>query len=133
MDIEESACLKVGPFGGEDANVTLLHDRFLITRKEHECLTCLDTILPRKRMRARTERDNDDNTLKTFYFCWPCCEAMAADWNNGNFDLSFDRAEIGVARARQREDAWRRQCDEALDAEAGAPVDDISLHCDPCY
>lgn len=98
---DESACLEVDPFGDEDANITRLKDRFLVTRKGHECTTCLEHIPPKSRVRAKTERDDDDNVLKTFYFCHACCAAMADDFN-GDWEPFEARVQMGIDKGAAR-------------------------------
>ena len=74
----ERLALCYDPFSGDETDVKQLHNRFVNTRTEHDCNICLEKIPPRSRVRALTERNNEERSVMTFYFCPACCVAMAA-------------------------------------------------------
>lgn len=71
-------CLAVDPFAGDETDVVLVADRIVTTRTLHQCNHCLGWISPRSHpVRARSEINREENKRMTFYFCPPCCVAMA--------------------------------------------------------
>lgn len=78
----ERECLAFDPFQGGKGDDTYrrLSDRFLVTRKPHECSICFDPIPAKTRARAMT--DLDDGQVMTFYACPCCCAAMASVWDD---------------------------------------------------
>lgn len=62
---------------GDRTPVTLFANRMLVTRKPHPCVICREDIGSGTRVRAQTERDDDDRIVATFYVCPVCCEACA--------------------------------------------------------
>jgi hypothetical protein len=92
-------CLAYDPFSGDrDVDVTEFSDKFVVTRKQHKCNVCAAHIPPRTRVRAKTERDNDDQVVMTFYFCPSCCEAMAASWTDNGKAIE-SRTALGMRSA----------------------------------
>ena len=96
----EALCLTYDPWAGDrDVDIVVFSDRFVVTRKPHQCVICWDEITVGQRVRSRREKDNDQQLTKTFYFCAPCCEAMALDAETGEFEAIEARYAIGQARA----------------------------------
>ena len=80
---EEELILAFNMFEGDrDSNVRLLSDKMVDTRAPHRCVICQETFPAKSRARARTERDNTDKRVMTFYACPVCCRAMAASWED---------------------------------------------------
>lgn len=96
--MNEADCLSYDPFQGDESEVRELSDKFVVTRKDHKCNTCWDQIPSGSRVRAKTEVNYDDRQAQTFYFCVPCCEAMAASWEDEGQAITH-RCGIGYLRA----------------------------------
>jgi hypothetical protein len=77
MMTSEQRVLDFNPWGYDDTEYRVLRNSLLMTRSQHGCAICFDTIPSRARVRAQTEVF--DGTVKTFYFCPLCCDAMIAD------------------------------------------------------
>lgn len=75
--MNEKAILNFDLFQGDDTPTTVFSNRMLVTRRQHPCVVCWQGIPAGTRVRAQTERDDDDRIVKTFYVCPTCCEAMA--------------------------------------------------------
>jgi len=99
-DTVERECLLYDPFYGDETYVTPLSDKFVFTRKVHRCQICWDEIPANSRVRAKTERNNEERKVATFYFCTQCCYAMA-DSINGSDDEICRRTSQGVDRAER--------------------------------
>ncbi|MBZ9986083.1 hypothetical protein LB572_03115 [Mesorhizobium sp. BH1-1-5] len=77
-----------------DANVRLIENRMVVTRKPHDCVLCGEGIPAKSRVRAQSECDRDRNKVMTFYVCALCCAAI---------DLSHTDAGAALeARYRRR-------------------------------
>lgn len=100
MTINERECLAYYPFQGDETDVRLLADRFVTTRKPHTCNTCWDPIPAGARVRALTEVNREERKTMTFYFCVPCCDAMAISSTDSG-DAIEERTGIGMRRARE--------------------------------
>lgn len=105
---QERDVLGLNPWGFDETDYTPLTDRFVVTRRPHGCAVCLGSIPAGSRVRAKTERLNEGRShVKTFYFCVPCCRAMARARRRRTLadDLAWERRfEVG----RKRADADRR-------------------------
>jgi hypothetical protein len=98
----DADCLAYDPFSGDrDSDITEFSDKFVVTRKPHVCNVCQEEIPSRSRCRAKTERDNDDQVVMTFYFCPPCCDAMALSWTDDG-DAIEARTGRGMEAARAK-------------------------------
>ena len=95
----EDACLRYQPFEGDDTDTTELKNTMVTTRKHHNCQGCLATIKPKTRCRALTERNDEERTFITFYFCPLCCRAMA------KVELHCDESELDYRESL----AWKRR------------------------
>lgn len=102
-DLDAKACdiLAYNPFDGDrDSQVRVMSDKLLTTRKPHRCTVCWDDIPPGARVRARSEVDQQDRRAMTFYFCPPCCEAMALSWTDEDAGKAIEaRTAIGMRKA----------------------------------
>lgn len=117
----EAAALSYEPFFGDDTDVRVLDDKFVTARKSTRCQVCWGQIEPGQRVRARTERNNEERKVMTFRFCPECCEAMAqADDDSG--DAIEKRYSMGMDRAEQ----WREAALQAPAGEGGADALDRS-------
>lgn len=94
----DELCLCYPPFAGDETDTTEFADRFLVTRFSHGCGICFETIPPKTRVRALTERNNEDRRVMTFYFCPTCCDAMAVSWTDEGVAIC-QRTAIGIDRA----------------------------------
>lgn len=74
IDTDDERILHFNPWGDDDSDYRVLDNRFVITRKEHTCDICFETIPSKVRVRAQREVFN--RQVKTFYFCVDCCDAM---------------------------------------------------------
>lgn len=83
--------------GDRDSDVTIFSNRMLVTRKQHRCVNCQQDIPASTRVRAQTERDNDDRVVMTFYVCVLCCAAIANRFVDDG-DAIEDRVAIGMGR-----------------------------------
>lgn len=99
--MNEAECLLYDPFQGDESDVRTLADRFLVTRKPHVCNVCWDMIPVKSRVRAKTEINYEDEQVATFYFCIPCCEAMAISNEDDGRSIEH-RSGLGMDRARER-------------------------------
>lgn len=91
--------LNYNPFEGErDTNTRQLSNKMLTARAAHTCIICCGGIVPKERVRALTEVNYDDHQVKTFYFCGPCCEAMALSWTD-NGKAICERTAIGMQKS----------------------------------
>ena len=101
MDAEaEQDCLMHDPFEGDETDVSRLKDKFVVTRKPHYCAICLDHIASGARVRAKTERNNEEGKIMTFYFCEPCCEAMAKLVSDDDMDAMDARYAVAYAKSK---------------------------------
>lgn len=96
----ERLCLLYNPFQGDETDVRVLNDAFVTTRYQQRCQVCLDDIPAGARVRARREINNEDRKAMTFYFCEPCCAAMARCWKDDGRAIEA-RTGIGMVKARQ--------------------------------
>lgn len=101
MTFRDRDVLNYRPFQGDETDVTQLADRFVVTRYAHACTLCWEEIPPRARVRALTEINNEEHRVKTFYFCAPCCAAMAKSWRDHGRAIEH-RYGIGQAAARAK-------------------------------
>lgn len=107
MGNDDDDCLAYDPFSGDrDSHITEFSDKFVVIRKLHVCNVCQQEIPVRSRCRAKTERDNDNQVVMTFYFCPACCDAMAQSWTD-NGDALETRTQLGLLCARAR----KGECD----------------------
>jgi hypothetical protein len=65
-----------------DSPYHTLSDRFVTVRREYRCHICGALIRPGERARCIREFVEGDG-FSTERFCWTCCEAMAAVWDDG--------------------------------------------------
>lgn len=88
--------------GDRDSDVTIFANRMVTTRTPHKCVICWENIPPKTRVRAQTERDNDDKIVMTFYVCPDCAEASVVAGTEA--DPEAERIEarhaIGIKAAR---------------------------------
>lgn len=71
--------------GDRDSDAVILANRMLVTRAEHACVICNETIPHGTRVRAQSEVSREENRVMRFYVCVPCCEAIARiDDDNGD-------------------------------------------------
>lgn len=96
----DELCLQYPPFAGDETDVTEFSDRMLVTRYTHTCGICFEPIPARTRVRALTERNNEDRVVMTFYFCVACCDAMAVSWSDEGVAIA-ERTSIGMKRSRR--------------------------------
>lgn len=75
---DEANALAFYPFEGDDLDVSQLSDKFVVTRKPHKCQWCFAPIPAGTRVRALSERNNEERKVMTFYFGPKCCSAMAS-------------------------------------------------------
>ncbi|RUW39157.1 hypothetical protein EN739_24460 [Mesorhizobium sp. M2A.F.Ca.ET.017.03.2.1] len=68
--------------GDRDANVRLIENRMVVTRKVHDCVLCGEGIPVKSRVRAQSECDRSDNKVMTFYVCEPCCRAIGLSYTD---------------------------------------------------
>lgn len=102
MDWVDNPVLVYNLFEGDrDSDVTLFSNRMLVTRKPHTCVICQETIPAKTRVRAQTERDNDDRVVMTFYVCPICCDAIRACVCDGDDTRICDRTALGMESAHQ--------------------------------
>lgn len=102
MDWIDHQVLSYNLFEGDrDSDVTIFANRMLVTRKTHRCVICQQDIPIGSRVRAQTERDNDDRVVMTFYVCIACCDAIRTLAVEGNDGPICDRTAIGMDSARQ--------------------------------
>jgi hypothetical protein len=97
----ERDCLAYDPFAYDETDVRPLRDRFVTTRTPHQCNICWDDIPAGVHIRAKSEINREEHKTQTFYFCVPCCEAMAISWQD-NGEAIEARTSIGIARANNR-------------------------------
>lgn len=97
----EDLCLSSNPFDGDDTDVTLLADKFVNVRKRHTCIICQGRIKIGERVRSRTERNNEEQKVMTFYFCPICCRADAKA-EDDDCDAISARYEIGKRRSEKK-------------------------------
>lgn len=97
----ERECLAYDPFQGGKGDDTYrrLSDRFVVTRKLHECSICFDDIPVTSRARAMT--DLDEGVVMTFYACPCCCTAMASVRDDAGKAIEA-RYHLGSQRASGR-------------------------------
>lgn len=104
-------CLRYEPWDGGkgDDPYRVLSDCLIRTRKPHECVICFDQIpAGAGGIRARTELQLERRgKVRTFYFCEPCCHAMAAliDGRDPRGREIEERTVLGIRRANRRETA----------------------------
>ncbi len=92
LDLFDQDILAYEPFEGDrDSNVVVLSDQMVIVRKAHRCQVCWGFTEPGQRCRRRAEVDKDDSKRMSFYFCSPCCEAMAKCTSGEDQDEIYDR------------------------------------------
>jgi len=93
---DEHMALAFDPFAGDfgDQGDKTLRDKIVTARKSGECTECQQPIHAGMRIRSRTDRM--DETLMSYRWCQPCCEAMAISWK--------DDGEAIEARFRLRKD-----------------------------
>lgn len=74
----DAECLSVNPFEGDfgDPQDTVLSDKIVSARKQHECGCCKSRIEKGERYRSLSAIFDGD--LKSYKFCQLCCQAMAA-------------------------------------------------------
>lgn len=95
--MNEKACLNYNPFQGDEGDTRLMSDKFVTTRKPHDCSICFEIIPSGVHVRARREVSKGFRNAMTFYFCVPCCEAMAMSWDyEDNGRAISERCEIGM-------------------------------------
>lgn len=80
---DEKQALDYYPFDGDETDVKLFSDKFVVGRKEYECHWCNECIAKGERHRALTELNREDRQIETFRFCPACSEAMAFSWEDG--------------------------------------------------
>lgn len=98
MTERERLCLQYHPFQGDETDVRVLSDQFVSIRWSQKCVICWEDIPRGSRVRARREINNEDRKAMTFYFCEPCCSAMARSWRDEGKSIS-DRTAIGMRAA----------------------------------
>lgn len=86
-------------FAGDETDVTLLSNRMLITRTAHRCVICNELIPVGSRVRATTERNNEERRVMTFYACVPCCAAMARAYEDDGESIE-QRSALGIVGMR---------------------------------
>jgi hypothetical protein len=101
--MDEAALLQCGLFEGDrDSDVTIFSNKMVTTRAEHKCVICWSTIPRKTRVRAQTERNNDDHVVMTFYVCPECGEALCVAYTEA--DEQGERLEaryaLGIETAR---------------------------------
>lgn len=93
----DESILSYGLFDGDrDSDVTEFSNKMVVTRKQHDCVICRESIPVAARVRAQTERDNQDKCVMTFYVCELCCNAIA-DRHVDDFAAIHIRTAIGMA------------------------------------
>lgn len=97
----DSRCLMYHPFQGDETDVRVLGDKFLTVRCSQKCVICWEIIPIGTRVRARREINNEDRTAMTFYFCEPCCDAMAISWDDDGRAIER-RTSLGMQAAKER-------------------------------
>lgn len=96
--VDESRALDFNPWGFDESEYRVLSNKFVVTRKPHDCSICFDPIEAKTRCRAQSEIH--EGHAKTFYFCWPCCVAMAI--NNHDAGRSLEaRFRMGEGKAHR--------------------------------
>jgi hypothetical protein len=81
-EFKDDDCLAYDMFAGEETDVLFMSNRMVTTRKAHKCVHCQGAIAPGERVRAQTERNNEEKKIMTFYVCHECCVAMALSWTD---------------------------------------------------
>lgn len=94
----DQSVLAYDPFAGDETRITVLSDTIVVTRTAHLCNVCQGQTVPGTRCRRRTEINHDDRKLMSFYFCTPCCDAMAASWEDEGRAIE-ERTRIGMEKA----------------------------------
>ncbi|RWP69512.1 hypothetical protein [Mesorhizobium sp.] len=84
--------------GDRDSDVTIFSNKMLVSRKQHTCVVCREDIAPKTRVRAQTERDNDDKIVMTFYVCETCCSAIVELVLRGNDEPISTRTALGMGK-----------------------------------
>lgn len=83
--------LAYDPFQGDETDVCDLSDKMVVTRKPHRCQNCWRDLPSGERCRAKTERNDEDHVIMTFYFCPECCTAMFETVSSINWEAVDDR------------------------------------------
>jgi hypothetical protein len=96
---QERDCLGYQPFQGDETYVRELTDRFVVTRKDHQCVVCWGAIPTGARVRAKREINREDDVAKTFYFCESCCAAMVSSWTDNGEEIE-KRTAMGIRASR---------------------------------
>jgi hypothetical protein len=100
MRNEENDCLAYDPFQGDETAVRRFSDKMVITRKEHRCNICWEDFPAGSRARAMREVNLEERRTMTFYFCPPCCSAMARSWDSDDAGRAIEkRTAIGMRAA----------------------------------
>ena len=95
-DMLDQSVLSYELFSGDrDSDVIVLANRMLVTRSTHACVICGDTIPKGTRVRAQSEVSRDQNRVRRFYVCTPCCEAIAKRHEDGGLTIEC-RTAIGM-------------------------------------
>lgn len=95
VDMFDRDVLSFHPWPGEEGDIRVVADRFVVTRKPHDCVYCGGAIAAGARVRARSEIDRGEGLARTFHFCGACCEAMRVATTTGDPDPIFSRARRG--------------------------------------
>lgn len=90
--------LQFNPWGDDDSPYRVLDNRMVITRVSHECAICFESIPNGQRVRA--QRESLEGKARTFYFCQPCCSAMAVALKRGDIEPLERRTQIGMQQQR---------------------------------
>lgn len=98
---EEQRALAFDPWAGDmDNDSVTIRDAFVTTRKPASCAICFGSILVGERVRAQTQRSEEQRKVMTFKFCPACCEGMASDHADYSERMA-KRYALGMRRAAQ--------------------------------
>lgn len=103
MSKSEELCLAFDPFSGDETDVLVQSDRFVVTRRKHKCQHCGEKIKLGSRVRALSELNREDRKRMTFYFCEPCCETMVSALKGD--DDSYEERSIQWKKLKARMEA----------------------------
>lgn len=84
----EREVLAYDPFEGDfgDSGDVIFKDRFVVARKQFQCVHCRGTIFPRQVNRYLVARF--DGEMRTYRWCSFCCEAMARSWHDDGNEIN---------------------------------------------
>lgn len=102
--MSEADVLAFDPWSGDmDSDAVTLRDKFVVARKRGTCSLCFGIVSVGERVRAQTQRSEEQRKVMTFRFCSICCRAMERYGDDGG-----DAIERRYTLGRQRAERQRR-------------------------